>query len=264
MTLKARSLGTINDLRDFLEEEGIGRGDMTYFGNDFSGNHVVIYGASSSGAASLKSGSTPEERAVHHEQGVAAPLNATQVTSDGTTTLTFDADAGTLTRASGSWLADGFLPGTQITVAGTSNNDGTYYVEEATASVLTIKSDASSALHSSFSDSFVDEGPLSGGETVDGEQWGYEVGGSPTVHVVVKLPDSATSLDWELYTYDSASQEWTLDTRPGTDGVVSMVSGDSPARTILELPGVEKVALKISNLSGTFTTGYSAWLVGGG
>src|SRR5262249_40382244 len=46
----------------------------------------------------------------------------------GTPKLTFAPDAGgdTVSRSSGSWIADGFHPGQSITIAGTQHNNGTF------------------------------------------------------------------------------------------------------------------------------------------
>lgn len=54
-------------------------------------------------------------------------------------TLTFaDGAPDTLTRASGSWLADGFAVGDIVDVTGTASNDGSYLVTALTALVMTI------------------------------------------------------------------------------------------------------------------------------
>ncbi|HEV3386455.1 MAG TPA: hypothetical protein VG097_16650, partial [Gemmata sp.] len=47
----------------------------------------------------------------------------------------------TITRKSGNWLTDKFVPGQSITVSGTQNNDGTYIVDFATGSTLTLQPD---------------------------------------------------------------------------------------------------------------------------
>lgn len=50
--------------------------------------------------------------------------------------LTFS--SGTITRASGSWLDDGYAAGSGITVSGSSSNDGSYAVSDATETVLSV------------------------------------------------------------------------------------------------------------------------------
>jgi hypothetical protein len=51
---------------------------------------------------------------------------------------TFSASAHTITRTSGSFLADGFSAGQQISVSGTQSNNGTYQIQSVTATVLTL------------------------------------------------------------------------------------------------------------------------------
>ena len=84
--------------------------------------------------------------------------NATQVVAAGGRTLTFaDANPDTVTASSGSFITDGYVVGQQLTVAGTSSNNGTYTLATVAATVLTVLS----------TDTFAAEGPLSGGETLD-------------------------------------------------------------------------------------------------
>src|SRR5262249_55481940 len=51
---------------------------------------------------------------------------------------TFAAAGNTITRATGSWLDEGFASGQVITVRGTAANDGTYTITAATAGTLTV------------------------------------------------------------------------------------------------------------------------------
>lgn len=58
---------------------------------------------------------------------------------DGTGDLTFaDANPDTITRASGSWVDDGFQEGDQITVEGSADNNGTFTIAGLTATVITL------------------------------------------------------------------------------------------------------------------------------
>ncbi len=83
---------------------------------------------------------------------------ATQVVASGGRTLTFaDVNPDTITASSGSFVSDGYLAGQQLTVTGTTLNDGTYTLATVAATVLTLI----------LSDTLVAEGPLSGGETLD-------------------------------------------------------------------------------------------------
>jgi hypothetical protein len=52
--------------------------------------------------------------------------------------LTFETAGDTITRASGSWLADGFAVGDVIVITGTSSNNATHTIEVLTADVLTV------------------------------------------------------------------------------------------------------------------------------
>jgi hypothetical protein len=61
----------------------------------------------------------------------------------------FDTNPDTITRTTGSWLTDGFRPHEQLTVTGSSNNNGTYTVRDVTATTLTLD----------ISDSLTAEGP---------------------------------------------------------------------------------------------------------
>lgn len=86
-------------------------------------------------------------------------LQSTQVVSSGGRTLTFaDANPDTITASTGSFIADGFRAGMRVTVSGTASNDGTYIIASVSALVLTLVLTAA----------LVAEGPLSGGETLDG------------------------------------------------------------------------------------------------
>ncbi len=60
---------------------------------------------------------------------------------DKTGDLTFgDDDPDTITRASGSWVADGFMPGDTIETVGSELNNGTFTIDSMTALILTLVS----------------------------------------------------------------------------------------------------------------------------
>lgn len=259
--LRARSFTTINLLKNFMEAEGISADAIAFFGTSLSGAHEIIYHDSGDGAASLLPGETPEDRAVIYRAKEARPMVATAITAAGSRTFTFDATAGTLTLSSGSLLSDGYAPRMVLGISGSAKNDGTYLISAVTATVLTIDASADS---DTYDTEFTDEGPVSATTSLQGVPSGYSLNGQSFVHVVTFLPDGATSLDWSLYTWDSVSDSWALVTSVGTAGVVSVTDADAdnPQRTIVEMPGVEKVLVVTSNLAGTFTTGYSAWLLG--
>ena len=58
---------------------------------------------------------------------------------------TFSASAGTIVRATGSWVTDGVVVGAVLIVAGTTNNNGTYIVKAVTADTVTIETNTSAA-----------------------------------------------------------------------------------------------------------------------
>jgi len=86
-------------------------------------------------------------------------LAPVQVVSAGGRTLTFvDADPDTITASTGSFIADGYRPGMRVIVAGTGSNNGTFLIMAVSALVLILDPVETLAA----------EGPLSGGETLDG------------------------------------------------------------------------------------------------
>lgn len=260
MALRPRTFTNINQLATFLEANGIGREDIVYQCINSSGHHDIVYRASENGASSVTSGATAADRAVYDEVGVNKPLNATQITASGARTFEFDEDASTLTLSSGSLLTDGYHDNMEITLAGTASNNGTFLASSVSATVITIDTDADTDL---YSVAFTDEGPLGATATLDGQQAGYDVRNAQNLHVVAYLPDGSTSLDLLVYTWDSATEQWCLDTRVGADGTKSLTEADddNPLRVILELAGIERVAVVVASATGSFTTGYSVWLV---
>lgn len=54
------------------------------------------------------------------------------------TNIDFDQATGTITRASGSWLTDGFTPEMTITVTGTTSNNTSFKLKEVTALIMTV------------------------------------------------------------------------------------------------------------------------------
>lgn len=71
----------------------------------------------------------------------------------GSPDFTFDEDGNpdTITRSAGSWLTDGFRAHEQITVTGSTSNNGTYTMRSVTATVITLDT----------TDALTDEGPTS-------------------------------------------------------------------------------------------------------
>jgi len=83
---------------------------------------------------------------------------ATPITATGGRTFTFDSTNDTITLSSGDLLADGYVEGGTVTVAGTTSNNGTFVIDTVTATVITVIG------------SLVDEGPLSATATLNGEE----------------------------------------------------------------------------------------------
>jgi len=83
--------------------------------------------------------------------------DASTVTAAGGRTLTFAASGLTITASTGSFLTDGYQRGQTVVIAGTSSNDGSKLIDTVTALVITLDS----------GESLTNEGPLSGGETLD-------------------------------------------------------------------------------------------------
>lgn len=90
--------------------------------------------------------------------------------------------------------------------------------------------------------------------------------GKRFLHIVIKLPDAGTSITWSLWTYDSVSELWCIDTRLGTSGVVSLAASDTdnPQRSIIEIDGLDRVYLQITTAGGVFAQGVDAWLATSG
>jgi hypothetical protein len=96
--------------------------------------------------------------------------------------------------------------------------------------------------------------------------FGFFAQGKRFLHIMIDLPDSGTSITWSLWTYDSVSELWGLDTRLGTDGVVTLSASDAdnPQRSIIEIDGLDRVYLQVTTTGGVFTEGVDAWLATSG
>lgn len=110
--------------------------------------------------------------------GASPPGAPAQVVAAGGRTLTFVAGPpGTITASSGDFLADGYRPGMRLFVAGTTSNDGTYLIQTVTPLVITTV------------EALAAEGPLSGGETLDGtpnlaQQYRWERAPRPDTYTI--------------------------------------------------------------------------------
>ena len=88
---------------------------------------------------------------------------------------------------------------------------------------------------------------------------GVNAGSHDWLHIVIELLDAATSLEWELYTWDDASEKWTLRTDLGS---TILAVADSPDGSIVQIAGASRVYLRFPTMTGTFTNGVNAWLSG--
>lgn len=100
----------------------------------------------------------------------------------------------------------------------------------------------------------------------EGSTAGFFAQGRRWLHIVVSLPDAATSITWKLWTWDSVSELWTLDTRPGTGGTVALsdTDDDNPQRNLIEIDGVDRVYIELDDFVGVFTEGVDVWLSANG
>ena len=65
-------------------------------------------------------------------------LKSSALTIGTTGNITFSASTRTITRASGSWITAGFVPGTMVTFSGTTSNNKSFSVLAVTALTITI------------------------------------------------------------------------------------------------------------------------------
>ena len=95
---------------------------------------------------------------------------------------------------------------------------------------------------------------------------GFNTHGAQWLHVLAKTGDAATTFDFEVWLWDTAAAEWYLDTRPGTDGTVTVTqaAADHPKGLIVEIAGVPKVFVKLDNNTGVWSgdadKGASIWI----
>jgi len=99
---------------------------------------------------------------------------------------------------------------------------------------------------------------------------GAHTQGRAKLHLVVEFPDALTSADISIWVKHKMTGKWALlqEKAPGvafgTAGVLTVAVADGVVWHILEIDGVEHVALEVAAGSGTFVNG-SIWLgsVGG-
>lgn len=86
------------------------------------------------------------------------------------------------------------------------------------------------------------------------------------LHVTVSLNDVGSSCEWKLWTFDRFSGLWSLDTRPGTSGVVALAESDAdnPQASIIEIAGKDRVFIELVNIAAIGAEGIDVWLAGSG
>lgn len=73
------------------------------------------------------------------------------------------------------------------------------------------------------------------------------------------LNDAATSLEWRLWLYDTVSETWSLDNRPGVAGTVTITSTDTDRISIIAIPGVNRIYVELLTFAGVFVVGVDVW-----
>jgi hypothetical protein len=84
------------------------------------------------------------------------------------------------------------------------------------------------------------------------------------LHVVGKLNDG-TSIKIKVWLRDSVSQEWTLDTDLGSNGLVTITQASptsNPFRGLVEIAGIEEVYVQTLSPVGVLVAGLDVWLAG--
>ncbi len=147
------------------------------------------------------------------------------VTGSGSRTLQFAQAARTITASSGSFIADGFLAGANVVVAGTTSNNGTYMILSLTATVITLTTN-----HTNL----VNEGPISTG-TLNGQ-----------------VPDNGSTYYYRLQKYEAANAGITNAAGTGGATTLTIPSGsfNTGLGTIINCEGVSgsnKVRLPIGS-----------------
>jgi len=74
-----------------------------------------------------------------------------------------------------------------------------------------------------------------------GAKAGFATQNRKWLHIVLSLT-GGTSVDWTLWTWDKNDQKWTPDSEVGT---VTTDTADSPARSVVELAGVDRVYVEL-------------------
>lgn len=146
-------------------------------------------------------------------------------TTGALTNLTYSATAKTITRAAGNFVTDGFTRGAQITVAGSTSNNGTYTIQS--VSILTITLIQTDVL--------VNEGPNANG-TITTKEVLLRTGSSATfanTTVALQMWQYMDDQSHELLTTDRLVFKWWAIRVSGVNPVVTTYyEGDSHASYI--------------------------------
>jgi len=97
---------------------------------------------------------------------------------------------------------------------------------------------------------------------------GFDTRGARWIHVLIRLPDVGTSLNWQFWLWSHDAQLWGLDTRLGTGGTVPLAfaDADNPQPNIIEIGAVPRVYVLFRDLVGFVpaSTGVDLWVAGSG
>jgi hypothetical protein len=80
--------------------------------------------------------------------------------------------------------------------------------------------------------------------------------------VVFDLPDASTTVDVKVWWWSETAQKWVMDSRVGTSGVTQFADTDEDPSIFIEGPAARWMYIELDAMSGTMTTGVSAWVDG--
>ena len=110
-----------------------------------------------------------------------------------------------------------------------------------------------------------DSDPVS---TIGSRTKGFNTNSRRWLHITTELGDAGTGADFELWLWDDVAELWTLDTRLGTLGTVTLAQADGAYHTIVEIAHTTRVWVKLDNATGTWSgdadKGATVWLSSSG
>jgi hypothetical protein len=98
---------------------------------------------------------------------------------------------------------------------------------------------------------------------------GWNTRGARWLHYLVELLEAGSGCDFELWLFNDNARRWYLDTRLGTDGLVTIATTDAdyPKNAgIIEIAGASRAYIRLLTETGTWTggatDGANVWLSG--